>query len=174
MKALSQEQRAKQLAKRGDFCFDREHDKNAMYFYTKSLAVDNEDASVHHQIALLYRKAGDAQRALHHFREAVRIEPNNALYHCNFGMFLSICEGDDSDWLSDLAICELRTAVELKPDYTHALAELAIVLAQDKRDKEGALQNIGLAIEANQKLHTHSAENLLEFKRQILSAITES
>ena len=170
--ASTPEERAKYPEERGNFCFHIGQEKKALDFYKESLALDNDNAFVHQQVALLYRKTRDGDRALLHFREAVRVEPSNALYHCNFGMFLSVCEGED--WVSDLAICELKTAVELKPDYTHALAELAIVLVQDKGDKEGARRYIGIAIEANKRLQTHSTEELLDIKRKILSAVTES
>ena len=45
-----------------------------------------EDATLHNLLGRIYGTKGDAERALEHFREAVRLKPHNRLYQFNLGV----------------------------------------------------------------------------------------
>ena len=86
-------------------------------------------------------KADEAQRQ---FREAVRLDPQNAGAHYNIAM-IARARGDMPE-----AIARLREAVRLQPDWMQAVAQLAWILATTS---SASLRDAGQAI----RLAEHAA-----------------
>ena len=66
---------------------------------------------------------GRTDEADHRFREAARLDPQNAGAHYNIGM-ISRARGDTAETIE-----QFRSAVRLQPDWVPAVAQLAWILA---------------------------------------------
>ena len=65
-----------------------------------------------------------------HFREALKIKPDNAQVHYNFGFVLAGCGRIDE------AIAHFQEALRIKPDYAEAHFNLGTALANRRRVDE--------------------------------------
>src|SRR5262249_42166823 len=81
----------------------------------------------------LSREASEAgEAAVAAGREGIRLKPNDAAAHFQFGRALSA----QVHW--DEAIAEFRTAIRLKPEDPNAHHSLGVILCDRKRDYAGA------------------------------------
>lgn len=111
------------------------------------------EAEKHYQEALRYRdrkrKEFDLRQSIWHFKQAIKLEPNNPVFHCDLGRayvaapLLAITRGVNASFRlrdsAELAIAELKEAIRLKPNYPKAyliLGEAYMYLGE----KEKALQ----------------------------------
>ena len=159
--------RVKDLTEEGNQHYGMGDDVKALELFGESLALENEQAEVHNNVANIYRRKEDWKRTLHHYREAVRIEPDDARWLCNLGGFLWTF---DSARCTDGAIWYLRKAVELSPDYVNAIVPLALALSEDKGEHDAAIFLMNKAIVALPKnrecICTFDMDHLLEWRRK--------
>ena len=84
----------------------------------KLLAAHPDHPGVCNLLALLALDEGAPQRAVEHLEHALRIDPNEPIYHCNLGQARRELNQLDE------AIGSLRRALALKPDYLTAAINL--------------------------------------------------
>lgn len=91
-----------------------------------ALARDPRCAKYHHLLAtaLDEDKDGDEDRALHHYRRAVELDPAEPAFHCDYGLCL-IATG-----VSDEGLKQLQEAAELAPNETKYTRLLAMSLLE--------------------------------------------
>jgi len=73
-----------------------------------------DTAEAHQLLGLIYAGREDYERAQHCFKEAVRIDPNNAAYNSNYGNSLQ------DTWKIEESLPYYQKAIELKPDFVDA------------------------------------------------------
>jgi tetratricopeptide (TPR) repeat protein len=99
---------------------------NAVKTYAKLVDVAPKVAAFHMRLAVAMafypRTAKQAERE---FLEAVRIEPDNADYHYQFGLYYKAMK------VRSRAIAEMRTAVGLNPRHKQARHELELLSPKD-------------------------------------------
>ncbi len=110
--------------------------------YERALAIRPDYALAHTNLGDALLRLGRTSDALQHFREALRIDSRYAEAHFNLGSVLNV-QGRQQD-----AMEEFRRAVDLKPDLTPALAELAWLLASAR---DAALRDPDEAIRAAER-----------------------
>ena len=74
----------------------------------------------HAKVGVLLDEEGRTEEAIVHFREAVRLNPDNAYAHNNWGIALG------SVWRFDEAIAHFEAALGVKPTYAEAQQNLAL------------------------------------------------
>ena len=89
--------------------------------YEMMLTEDQQNASLHDDLGLLYGQAGNNERALQHFTESLRLKPASPAAEYNVGSAL-LASGR-----RDVAAGHFRKAVELKGDYAPAHYGLGVV-----------------------------------------------
>ena len=143
-----------------------------------------DEAEKHYREALRYRdrknKEFDFNLAIQHFKEAIRLEPNNPAYHCGLGRayvgapLLSATRSVNARFRlsesAELAIAELKEAIRLKPNYFEAymlLGEAYMYLGE----KEKALQAFQTVIElpGSKALHSYAERESLQVEEGINS-----
>ncbi|HHE40940.1 MAG TPA: tetratricopeptide repeat protein [Candidatus Cloacimonetes bacterium] len=77
-----------------------------------------------------YTFKGDYNRAIEYYREAIRINPDDAAAHYNLGSALQNLERYDE------AEEEYREAIRINPDLAEAHANLSILLLKAKRPED--------------------------------------
>jgi Flp pilus assembly protein TadD len=82
--------------------------------YTKVLEADPRNPLRHDNVAMLYLRAGQIDRAITHLRESLRLNGNSAPTHYNLGIALA------SERRLDEALAEFREALRLDPQYADA------------------------------------------------------
>jgi Flp pilus assembly protein TadD len=144
-----------------------------LHAYTRLMNADPASAPRHDAVALLYLEDGDAAQAAKHFRESVRLNPNNAVVHYNLGLALS------AQRKLDEATTAFTQAVQLDPDYAEAHNNLGAMLQVAGRfDEAAAHYRRALAIrpenaEAHDNLGRilaasgHSSEALIHFRQAL-------
>ena len=96
-----------------------------------------------------HRKEFNLELAIQHFKQAIRLNPNNPVYHCHLGRayagvpLLAVTRGVNSsfrlDKSAELAITELKEAIRLKPDYSEAfliLGEAYMYLGEKEKARQ--------------------------------------
>ncbi|MBI3783739.1 MAG: tetratricopeptide repeat protein [Deltaproteobacteria bacterium] len=99
-------------------------------------------AAAHNDSGSGLAQKGDLDGAIREYRQALSLNPNDAMAHSNLGTALSL-KGD-----VDGAILELRQALRLKPNDSGDHSKLCAALMQ-KRDFDGALHECLQAIRLN-------------------------
>lgn len=118
-------------------------------------------AEKHYREALRYRdrkrKEFDFRQSIWHFKQAIKLEPNNPVFHCDLGRaytaapLLAITRGVNAGFRlsnsAELAIDELKEAIRLKPNYPKAyliLGEAYMYLGEKERALQAfqAVQNL--------------------------------
>jgi tetratricopeptide (TPR) repeat protein len=154
-----------------------------MQFFRRSHPPD--EAEQHYREALRYRdrkkRDFDLKLAIQHFKDAIRLEPNNPAYHCGLGRayvatpLLAITRGVNAGFKlsksAELAISELKEAIRLKPNYSEAfmiLGEAYMYLG----DKEKALQAFQTVVElpGSKALHSYAERESLQVEEGINTA----
>lgn len=87
----------------------RQHVEAAIRWYEKALQLNRNDGLFHHNLGGLQRLLDQNDRALEHFREALLLEPNNAMYCISLGLLYEMT-GSTQD-----AVSEYSLAVRLSP-----------------------------------------------------------
>jgi tetratricopeptide (TPR) repeat protein len=129
------------------------------------------EAEKHYQEALRHRdrkkKEFDLGLCLWHFRQAIMLEPNNPVFHCQLGRayvaipLLAVSRRVNAGFRlrqsAELGIVELKEALRLKPDYREAyiiLGEAYMYMGE----KEKALQAFQAVLDlpGNQRLRLYA------------------
>jgi tetratricopeptide (TPR) repeat protein len=93
------------------------HDSHTLW--THALNV-SPSSIAHAKIGVVLDEEGRTEEAIVHFREAVRIHPDNAWAHNNWGIALG------NVWRFDEAIEHFETALRIRPTYPEAQQNLAL------------------------------------------------
>jgi tetratricopeptide (TPR) repeat protein len=101
--------------------------RNTRALFEHSLSVNPESDFAHGNLAQVLASAGENEAALEHFREAVRLRPDDAQNRLNLGSLLG------QQGQVDEAMQQLEEAVRLDPQYAFARATLASALASTGR-----------------------------------------
>jgi tetratricopeptide (TPR) repeat protein len=88
---------------------DREAAREAIADYRHALQLNARDAVARHNLAWLEHLLGNDVAAGKDWREAVAIDPGNAVFHLSYAMFLDETDGFDK------AVVRYETAIELSP-----------------------------------------------------------
>ena len=102
--------------------FSRKANAEDLAAYTKLLQRDPGNPLRHDAVAELYLEGGRTDEAIVHYRESLRLNPDSAPTHYNFGYALSAAGRRDE------AIAQFEAAVRLDPDYAQAHNNLGALL----------------------------------------------
>jgi cytochrome c-type biogenesis protein CcmH/NrfG len=100
------------LANIGNLYYDAQQYKDAIGYYTKSLASDPKDANVRTDMATAYAYAGDADRAISEFNTALKYDPKHGQTMFNLGMIEWQGKGD-----MKAAVDTWEKLLKVVPDY---------------------------------------------------------
>ncbi len=144
------------------------------------LSLEPSLAQAHFLMAHSFSSSGDRERALPYYEEAMRLDPDNPLYHFQLGLVLGQLGRKDQ------ATIELQRSLALDGTHAPALFELARIYFGDSKldEAQGLLEH---AIEANpdfessyyllsqvmQKGRTAEARAMLEQFKQVQDRIRE-
>lgn len=99
------------LYKRGvELAKDGIETEKTFAYFKEALQLDPEDELVHYCIGQHYQNQGDDLRAMHHYMEALKIEPNFPEIYNNLGVINFVEESDIK-----AAIKNMEKALELNP-----------------------------------------------------------
>jgi superkiller protein 3 len=88
---------------------DQQMARRAIDDYRQALRLNSRDAVAYHNIAWLEHLVGEDTTAERDWREAIQIDPDNAVFHLSYGMFLE--ESDKPQEGKD----QFEVAIELSP-----------------------------------------------------------
>src|SRR6266704_2143794 len=88
---------------------------------------NSNDATAHHELALVLESLKRPQDAFAHFQEAIRLRPDYADAHYNLGLLL-VSAGRRSD-----AITEFKTVLRYNPNHAETHDALGAVLYESGR-----------------------------------------
>ena len=120
--------------------------------YGHALRLNNQDSVAHHNRAWLEHLLGHDSDAAKDWAEAIRIDPDNAVFHVSYGMFLNE--------VGDLkgAHAHYRSAIELSP----AIVDSPFFIRYRERSREIAASLVAeVAVEMENKL-TQERDPILE------------
>jgi tetratricopeptide (TPR) repeat protein len=109
-----------------------------------ALEADSEMARADTQIALgsIWSERGRPQEALAHYREALRIDPEDSRAHFNIGVLM------EKQRQPVQAVAAYGQALEVRPDYAEAHFNLANLLA-GRRQLDEAIEHLTQAVRIN-------------------------
>lgn len=87
----------------------KQHIAEAIYWYEKALQLNRNDGSFHHNLGWLWCLLNQNEAALEHFRRALLLEPNNAMYRISLGLAY------ERSGMTRVALSEYSFAVRLSP-----------------------------------------------------------
>ena len=124
------------------------HKKNqlddAKQIYKKILSVDESDANANHLISLIYLVERNYQDALKHIELAIIKEPNQAIFHSNYGGLLQTIGRIDD------AIKSYKKSLKIDKKCFQSLYSLGIIYT-DKKEYKKAKDFYIKAINVNEK-----------------------
>lgn len=121
------------------------HDSESLWVHTLACTTENETA--HFNFGNALEKVGRSDEAIDHYKEALRINPNDADVHNNFGNIL-LREGK-----FDEAITHFQKALEARPNYAEAYSNLGMALGRLGRVSE-AIEQYRHSVQANPEYAT--------------------
>jgi tetratricopeptide (TPR) repeat protein len=86
---------------------DRESAREAIADYRRALELNNRDAVAHHDLAWLEHLLNEDAAADKEWREAIAIDPANAVFHLSYGMFL------EETGATQAALEQFESAIEI-------------------------------------------------------------
>ena len=138
--------------------------RNALTSFERAKQMDATQVTAYVEIAQTLRRMDESkycEQIVTNYRKAASIEPNNALYHSNLGIFLSTMAENDAKFATE-AEQELKEALRLQPNYPVTSAELALLLSETLSKHDEALQHIDNAIRGD------SNPQYRQFKSEII------
>jgi tetratricopeptide (TPR) repeat protein len=93
------------------------HDSRALWDHALRVSPSS---IAHAKLGVLVEQEGRTEEAIVHFREAVRLNPDNAFAHNNWGIALG------NVWRFDEAIVHFEAALRIEPTYAEAQQNLAL------------------------------------------------
>ncbi len=123
----------------------------------KSPLLESDLADVHDNLARAFYQAGDAQKAITHFEETLRLVPDNAVVHNNLGAILAQSKRVDD------AVTHFRKAIQIESRYADAHRNLGRALEQIGKPQE-ALRHYqeALRIKPNDASARKNVERLMK------------
>jgi tetratricopeptide (TPR) repeat protein len=107
--------------------------EEAIELYRRSLELDPESASAHHNLAAALARSGEPSAAEGHFRAALERKPTAETFT---GLALVLAQ----QGRTDEAVARLNDAIAANPEYTAAHEELGSILAQQGKLEDAAHQ----------------------------------
>ena len=108
-------------------------------------------------------KAGNMERAVELYNEAIKYNPNNAIYHCNLAAALLQLNRNEE------AVSECEKAIAIKPDYARSYSRLGTALHKLGRYQEALDRGYKKALELEPTNETVK-ENLEVCQRDMQNA----
>lgn len=93
----------------------------------ESIPSNARRAHAHNQLAIIFAGQGLSEKAIFHFSEAARLDPNNPMAHFNLGLALTSVERDGE------AVEQFREALRLEPEFAQARANLEKALRRQQK-----------------------------------------
>ncbi|MEW4526564.1 tetratricopeptide repeat protein [Maioricimonas sp. JC845] len=113
--------------------------RNSLTLFTHAIDVA-ESSLAHTKVGFEHARTGELDRAVPHFRQALVLDPDDAVAHAFLGhALLDLGETEE-------AIRHLEETVRLVPDHTEALGHLGIARAT-QGDHESAVRHLRRAVE---------------------------
>ena len=113
--------------------------QDSVTLFEHALAAGWESPPAHYNLGYALAQRGRTAEAIDHYRQALRLKPDEAKTHDNLGLLLA------EQGQTAAAIAHLREALRLKPDFPGALNNLAWILAANPdatpRDGTDAVQS---------------------------------
>jgi tetratricopeptide (TPR) repeat protein len=113
--------------------------RNTFSLFTHDLAVTRENATANNNLGAMLAEVGQPDKALAHYGEAARIEPNNAYYQNNFAVSLARAGKPDA------AIDHYLAAISADPRFAKAYSNLGALFLGQHRLNE-AITNFSEAV----------------------------
>jgi tetratricopeptide (TPR) repeat protein len=107
-----------------------------------ALELDSQLVQAHINLVSLYTKLGQRERAEHHYAEGLKINPDRAELHYNYGLALAAQSRFKE------AADAFRQALQINPLFADAHLNLGLALEEQGRSEE-AIQHYRLALENN-------------------------
>ena len=154
------------------------HWQNTITLFEHTVAVTANNDILHYNLGVIFIEEGKTDEAIKHWREAVRIKPDQPTIHKDLGNALAkLDRGEEAIYhynqalnlkpdfavahynlaralaragKNDQAIAEYRTALQFKPDYIEALSNLGFELAK-QGNFEQAVEYYNKAIELDRQ-----------------------
>jgi len=114
----------------------------AKKIYKKILSVDSSEPNANHLISLIYTVEGDYETAKTHIEKAIEKEPNQAIFHSNYGGLLQTM-GKTKE-----SIRAYKKSIKIDKKCFQSYYSLGI-LYTDKREFDNAIESYMNAIEVN-------------------------
>jgi tetratricopeptide (TPR) repeat protein len=103
----------------------------AMSFFYKAVQIDPNNLSAHLNIASIALRYRDYANAAKHYSDAMKLEPRHPEANLGYGLALAGVSGglppDDQAKKAPDAIAQLQRALEIDPDASEALGEIAMI-----------------------------------------------
>jgi tetratricopeptide (TPR) repeat protein/mono/diheme cytochrome c family protein len=132
--------------------FDRKERRAQIAGYEKQLEIDPGDYEKRNALANSYLEIGEHEKALAHFKQALRTKPDYEYAEFNLGLLY------DSLGEPGEAMGHYRRAIEIRPEYPEAHNNLGVLLgARGERDQ--AIRHFRKAIKADPG-HARANNNL--------------
>lgn len=113
----------------GVLTYQRNHDyRSHLALWSDTVNKRPQNPRAHDGLAEAYDELGRFPEAIHHRREAVRLQPNESTYHYNLAMTLAAANQRDE------AIRHYQRALELDPNEPRTHNNLAILLGETGND----------------------------------------
>lgn len=119
--------------------------QNNTTLYKHTLAVTNDNYTIHNNLAFALDSEGRLDEALYHYNEAIRIAPWYAKVYLNRGIALR------KKGLLDEAMVSVREAIKLNPDLAAAYIELGLGMLLKKLPDE-AINYFWIALKLDPEL----------------------
>jgi tetratricopeptide (TPR) repeat protein len=107
--------------------------RNSLALWKRVVDITSDDPIAQNELGLVLAHQGEADEAIAHLSEAVRLAPNFAQAHNNLGVVLA------KNGKSDEAVVRFSEAVRLEPSFVEAQNNLGIALINVGRVDEGVI-----------------------------------
>jgi protein O-mannosyl-transferase len=157
--------------------FQASYWKNSETLWNHTLAVTGENDVAHNNLAFLFLRRGELDKAISHLQAALNIRSRNTETHYSLGAALiqsNLGNALARKQLWDEAIDHLQEAVGLRPDYADAYFNLGSVLFQQGRiDQAIAQWQKALAIRPHDAEAHRNVASALRKQGNVKEAIAE-
>jgi Flp pilus assembly protein TadD len=108
--------------------------RNQTVLWQDTLAKNPSSWMAHNNLGLVFKNEGQIAKAIHHYRETIRLKPDYAGAHYNLGIVLF------KNGQTDDAMIEFQQAIRLGPNDSRAYYNLAIALERGGQSDEAIRQ----------------------------------
>jgi protein O-mannosyl-transferase len=125
--------------------------KNGIALFENAVSMTENSCLAHNNLGTAYGSV-DLDRAIYHYKAALKIKPDYVVAHYNLGNVL------EKKGHTDEAIAQYLEALRIKPDFAEAHNNLGTALS-NKKDYEGAALHFSKALKINPR-HAGARNNL--------------